>query len=80
MLYGWPWGKELVNVPVPKGNWKIVAFVSESYRQTVPIPTRGAGGYAIDHCRQDVTDFFSEKRSRASFGAAWKKQDPLFLL
>ena len=58
MLYGWPWGKELVNVPVSKGNWKIVAFVSESYRQTVAIPTRGAGGYAIDHCRQDVTDFF----------------------
>ena len=58
LLYGWPWGKELVDVPVPKGNWKIVAFISESYRQTVPIPTRGAGGYAIDHCRQDVTDFF----------------------
>lgn len=63
-LYGWPWGKELADVQIPEGNWKITAFVSHGYRQTVPIPTRGAGGYAIDHCRKDVTDFFMKNAAQ----------------
>jgi hypothetical protein len=57
-LFGWPWGQCLDEIEIPEGLHKIVAIVMQDYRQTVGIPTREAGGYAIDHCRKEVTDFF----------------------
>lgn len=57
-LYGWPWGMQLESVSIPEGNYKIVAMVVQNYRQQLGIPSRDAGGYAMDHCRMDVTDFF----------------------
>lgn len=57
-LYGWPWGQEIRNLEIPEGDWKIVAFVVSKYHQSLVIPTRDAQGLVMDHCRQDVTDFF----------------------
>ncbi len=57
-LYSWPWGEELKELEIPEGDWKIVAFVVADYRQTLPAPGRNAGGYAIDHCRKDIAQYF----------------------
>jgi hypothetical protein len=57
-LYGWPWGDYIENLLVPEGDYKIVAFVINNYKQTVGVPSLNAQGYAIDHCRLDVSDFF----------------------
>lgn len=57
-LYGWPWGDYIENLAIPEGDYKIVAFVINGYRQTLGAPSLNAGGYVIDHCRSDVSDFF----------------------
>jgi hypothetical protein len=57
-LYGWPWGKYIDNIKIPDGDYKIVAYVIEEYKQLLGAPTREAQGYAIDHCRRDVSDFY----------------------
>ena len=57
-LYGWPWGKYLDNIQIPEGDYKIVVYATAPYKQLAGIPTREAQGYAIDHCRKDVSDFF----------------------
>lgn len=58
LLYGWHWGEILKEVEIPAGLHKIVAIVVENYRQLLGIPSRDAGGYAMDHTRKEVTDFF----------------------
>lgn len=57
-LYSWPWGKRLKEVAVPEGAHKIYLFVDSRYRQPVGIPTQDMRGYAIDHCRKDVSDHY----------------------
>lgn len=57
-LYNWPWGEELDEIDIPEGDWKIVVFASAEYRQTLPATAPNAGGYAIDHMRKDVAEYF----------------------
>jgi hypothetical protein len=57
-LFSWPWGYSLEGLEIPEGDWKIVVMVSNKYRQSVPAPAPNADGYAIDHCRKDVSDFY----------------------
>ena len=59
-LFVWQWGEELKEIDVPEGNWKIVVFVLAEYRQTLPAPAPNAGGFAIDHCRKDIAQYFFE--------------------
>lgn len=63
-LFGWPWGKVLQGLELPEGEWKITAAVVGAYRQPVSIPTRGAEGFVMDHCRSDVTDFFLQQAAQ----------------
>ena len=58
LLFGWPWGKVLEDIPIPEGDWKIVVFVTHLYHQQAAIPARDAGGYVVDHCRKDAVDLF----------------------
>jgi hypothetical protein len=57
-LYGWPWGTRLNEITIPEGLYKVFTFVESRYRQQVGIPTYGASGFAIDHCRKDVCDLY----------------------
>ncbi len=57
-IYSWEWGKKLNKVSIPKGNYKIYTFVVSKYRQPVGIPTGNMNGYAIDHCRKDISDMY----------------------
>lgn len=57
-LHGWQWGHCLNKVSVPEGHWKIYVFITNMYKQQVGIPAPGMEGYAIDHCRKDVSDFY----------------------
>jgi len=57
-LHGWQWGHCLNKVNVPEGHWKIYVFITHMYKQQVGIPAPGMEGYAIDHCRKDVSDFY----------------------
>ena len=60
-LFDWPWGTVLKNVEIPEGDYKIVCFVSGSYRERVLLPTRGAEGWVIDHNRKDAAELFFEQ-------------------
>ncbi|MFC5406205.1 glycosyl hydrolase [Cohnella soli] len=57
-LHGWEWGHCLNKISIPEGHWKIYIFITSLYKQTVGIPAPGMEGYAIDHCRKDVSDFY----------------------
>lgn len=57
-LHGWPWGYALNKVRVPDGHWKLYIFITNMYKQQVGVPAPGMEGYAIDHCRKDVSDFY----------------------
>ncbi|NBD22276.1 glycosyl hydrolase [Paenibacillus glycinis] len=57
-LHGWPWGHRMNKVSIPEGHWKIYVFITNMYKQQVGIPAPGMEGYAIDHCRKDVSDFY----------------------
>jgi len=57
-LFGWPWGEMIDGVNIPEGNWKIVAFVVQDYAPAITVGTRDANGYVIDHCRNDVAEYF----------------------
>ena len=57
-LFSWSWGEKLDGIHIPEGEWKIVAFVINKYRQMVGAPSPNGEGYVIDHCRKDVSDFF----------------------
>lgn len=57
-LFSWPWGYTLDEIDIPEGNWKIVSFVIAKYREMVLGPAPNAEGYAIDHCRKDISDYF----------------------
>ena len=60
LLYNWPWGTKIAGVEVPAGLWKIVLFVASQFREHVLMPTRGAGGYVIDHNSREAMRFFLE--------------------
>lgn len=60
-LFNWPWGTMLKDVEIPAGNYKIVCFVSSSYREKVLAPMRGAEGWVIDHNRKDAARLFFEQ-------------------
>ncbi|CAI6086738.1 hypothetical protein COHCIP112018_05153 [Cohnella sp. JJ-181] len=57
-LHGWQWGDRLNKVSIPEGHWKVYLFITNMYKQQVGIPAPGMEGYAIDHCRKDVSDFY----------------------
>lgn len=57
-LFGWEWGLELKEISVPKGDYKIVLFVSNDKRQTVLKPLPGGEGLIIDHNRKDALRHF----------------------
>lgn len=57
-LFNWPWGKELSQVDIPEGDYKIVAFVSSEKRLQMSIPLPGGEGYVIDHNRADAARLF----------------------
>ncbi|MDI4647367.1 glycosyl hydrolase [Cohnella hashimotonis] len=57
-LHGWQWGHCMNKVSIPEGHWKIYVFITNMYKQQVGIPAPGMEGYAIDHCRKDVSDFY----------------------
>ncbi|RKP58268.1 hypothetical protein D7Z26_01875 [Cohnella endophytica] len=57
-LHGWEWGHCLNKISIPEGHWKIYIFITSLYKQQVGIPAPGMEGYAIDHCRKDVSDFY----------------------
>lgn len=57
-LYGWEYGEFIENIEVPEGNWKVFAVYIQKYRQLTGIPAPNMEGYAMDHCRRDVTDYF----------------------
>lgn len=57
-LFGWEWGIELKEVSVPKGDYKIVLFISNDKRQTVLKPLPGGEGLIIDHDRKDALRHF----------------------
>lgn len=57
-LFSWEWGKELLPVQIPEGDYKIVVFISNDKRQTVLKPLPGGEGPIIDHDRRDALRFF----------------------
>ncbi len=57
-LFNWQWGEELEALAIPEGDWKIVIFAVAEYRQTIPAAAPNAGGYAIDHCRKDISEYY----------------------
>lgn len=57
-LYGWPWGVSVRNLSIPASEWKLVLFSRSTYHQQLGIPAKGAGGYAMDHCRADAMEKF----------------------
>ncbi len=57
-LYGWEYGKYIENVDIPAGNWKVIVLYIQKYRQLTGIPAPNMAGYAMDHCRKDVSDYF----------------------
>ena len=57
-LYGWPWGYRLEALEIPEGHWKLFVFAVHLYKQQVGKPAPGMEGYAIDHCRAEVSEFY----------------------
>lgn len=52
-LFGWEWGKKLLPVQIPEGNYKIIVLISNEKRQQVLKPLNGGEGLIIDHDRRD---------------------------
>jgi len=57
-IYNWPYGYKFKDLEISKGDWRLILFVSSKYRQQVGIPTLEMNGFAIDHCRKDVSDYY----------------------
>jgi len=54
----WPWGEEVKDIEVGEGVHRLYLFVSNEYRQRVGKAAPNMDGYAMDHCRKDVTDLY----------------------
>lgn len=57
----WPWGQKITNLQVDEGVYRLYLFVSNEYRQRVGKAAPNMDGYAMDHCRQDVTDLYIDQ-------------------
>lgn len=57
-LFNWEWGKELTEVEVPEGDYKIVIFISNDKRQTVLKPLPNGDGLIIDHNSKEALRYF----------------------
>lgn len=57
-LFGWEWGKELLPVHIPEGDYKIIVLISNDKRQQVLKPLPGGEGLIIDHDRKDALRCF----------------------
>ncbi|MBQ7322232.1 MAG: hypothetical protein IJW99_09055 [Clostridia bacterium] len=60
-LFGWPWGTELCDLPIPEGDYKLTFFVLSQHRNRVGKPSRGAEGYVLDHCSRRATERFLDR-------------------
>lgn len=59
-LFNWEWGKELLKVEVPEGNYKIVFFVNSDKKQMVLKPLPGGDGMIMDHNSKKSMQAFLE--------------------
>lgn len=59
-LFGWEWGKELRDIEIPEGVYKIVIFTVNGKKQMVLKPLPGGEGMVIDHDRKDALRVFLE--------------------
>ncbi len=57
-LFNWEWGKELLEIEIPEGNYKIVFFIVSDKKQMVLKPLGGGDGMIIDHNRKEATQMF----------------------
>ncbi len=52
-LFNWPWGKEIKDLPVPDGTYKILLMVENDRKMQVLKPLPGGEGLVMDHNRKD---------------------------
>ncbi|QQK09010.1 glycosyl hydrolase [Miniphocaeibacter halophilus] len=57
----WPWGESIKDLNIPEGEHRLYVFVSNEYRQLVGKAAPNMEGYAMDHCRKDVTKLYLEQ-------------------
>lgn len=57
----WPWGEKITDVKVDEGVYRLFIYVSNEYRQRVGKAGPNMDGYVMDHCREDVTNYYLEQ-------------------